>query len=89
MVSASQSLSVHFTNWLPHLPLVDNGFENGLTNWQTFGNVSAPSAVAPRNGLGLCKMFGTLSGLNVSGAFQRFAASPPRRESESELRPAP
>ena len=81
MVQTTHSISVQFRNWLPHLPLVGNGFENGLTGWQTFGNVvapaAAPPAVEPRNGIGLCKMFGSFTGgFNVSGAFQKFTASP-------------
>lgn len=83
MVSTAHSLSVQFANWvpLPQLPLLNPSFENGLTGWQTFGNVfaaaAAPPAVDPRTGTGVCKAFGNFTSvLNVSGAFQRFAASP-------------
>ncbi|MFO1077324.1 MAG: hypothetical protein U1E73_06310 [Planctomycetota bacterium] len=81
--SSSHALSVQFTPDPPlaQLPLTNNGFENGLSGWSTFGNVFAEAAsppnVEPRNGTGVCKMYGLFnSSFNVSGAYQVFAASP-------------
>jgi hypothetical protein len=80
--SSSHALSVQFTPDAPlaQLPLTNNGFENGLSDWQTFGNVFAeavsPPNVEPRNGSGVCKMYGLFNNsFNVSGAYQVFAAS--------------
>ncbi len=61
--------------------LANPGFETGLTGWGAFGNSfgepANPPAVSPRNGGGICKMFGNFSGgFNVSGIFQSFPASP-------------
>jgi len=61
------------------VPIVNPGFELGLSGWSTFGNtfyVSNPNPVpdGAHGGTNSAKEFGTFPG--VSGAFQTFAASP-------------
>lgn len=75
MVATAHSLSVQFTNWtpLPQLPLLNPGFENGLTGWATTGHVFPGTGNGPRTGTGVGYVWDM--GVTRSSVSQRFAAS--------------